>query len=75
MLGYFTTLTDETGLIHRVWLPVIPSDYPDGGSVVVRSDCRAGSGRSLPARLARQTTQVQFRERDVTCPFCLANAR
>lgn len=66
-----TTLADETGTVHRVTLPHIPANYPDGGSVTVRAHCGAGRYNTLPARLARQANHPTFLNRQVTCPTCL----
>lgn len=65
-----TTMSDGTN-VHAVTLPMIPHTYPAGGSVTVTSVCGAGSGQSIPARLARQASHPSFRGREVTCPTCL----
>jgi hypothetical protein len=67
-----STLTDPTGIVHRVSVPDIPADFPNGGSVVVTADC--GRGRqsdAIPAHLARKTSHPSFTGRLVTCLDCL----
>ena len=72
MESYRTTLATDVGIVHAVDMPVIPATYPDAGSVTPRTVCGVGRGMSMPASLARQTSESRFVTREVTCLNCAA---